>query len=129
MIFVPTDEPAVTAGALRYIQKNTLSEKAVKDIETVHGGQGIFQQGDLLLKKKRVNPSVLLTAREQEQLRHIMDGCTSQQITGRMFLRVETIKTCRRNLVFKPGTKNAAEMPLSVNRSRAISFLHQTSFS
>ena len=39
-----------------------------------------------------------------------MDGYTNQEIADRMFLSVETIKTYRKNLIFKLGTKNAAEL-------------------
>lgn len=57
--------------------------------------------------KKRVYHAVWLTAREQELLRHIVDGCTNQEIADRMFLSVETIKTYRKNLIQKLGVKNS----------------------
>lgn len=101
---------AIAAGASGYILKNALSEEVVKGIETVMTGDTYFSRDIDRMMKKRINHSVWLTAREQELLRHIVDGCTNQQIADRMFLSVETIKTYRKNLIFKLGTKNAAEL-------------------
>ena len=101
---------ALTAGASGYIQKNALSEEVVKGIETVMTGDTYFSRDIDRMMKKRINHSVWLTAREQELLRHIVDGYTNQEIADRMFLSVETIKTYRKNLIFKLGTKNAAEL-------------------
>ena len=106
---------AVAAGASGYIQKNVLSEEVVKGIETVMTGDTYFSRDIDRMMKKRINHSVWLTAREQELLRHIVDGCTNQQIADRMFLSVETIKTYRKNLIFKLGTKNAAALvPIAI---------------
>lgn len=101
---------AVAAGASGYIQKNALSEEVVKGIETVMAGDTYFSRDIDRMMKKRINHAVWLTAREQELLRHIVDGCTNQEIADRMFLSVETIKTYRKNLISKLGTKNAAEL-------------------
>ena len=101
---------ALTAGASGYIQKNALSEEVVKGIETVMAGDTYFSRDIDRMMKKRINHPVWLTAREQELLRHIVDGCTNQQIADRMFLSVETIKTYRKNITQKLGTKNAAEL-------------------
>lgn len=101
---------AIAAGASGYIQKNALSEEVVKGIETVMAGDTYFSRDIDRMMKKRINHSVWLTAREQELLRHIVNGCTNQQIADRMFLSVETIKTYRKNLILKLGTKNAAEL-------------------
>lgn len=98
---------AVAAGASGYIQKNALSEEVVKGIETVMTGGKYFSSEIDLLMKKRVDHAVWLTAREQELLRHIVDGCTNQEIADRMFLSVETIKTYRKNLIQKLGVKNS----------------------
>ncbi len=101
---------AMAVGASGYIHKNALSEEVVKGIETVMTGGKYFSSEINLLMKKRVDHAVWLTAREQELLRHIVDGCTNQEIADKMFLSVETIKTYRKNLVLKLGTKNAAEL-------------------
>ncbi|RRC98739.1 response regulator [Prevotella sp. OH937_COT-195] len=101
---------AVAAGASGYIQKNALSEEVIEGIKTVMAGRQYFSNDIDRMMKKRSNHSVWLTAREQELLRHIVNGCTNQQIADRMFLSIETIKTYRKNLILKLGTKNAAEL-------------------
>lgn len=101
---------AVAAGASGYIQKNALSEEVVKGIETVMAGEIFFSREIDRLMKKRINHAVWLTAREQELLRHIVDGYTNQEIADRMFLSVETVKTYRKNLTQKLGTRNVAEL-------------------
>ncbi len=98
---------AIAAGASGYIQKNALSEEVVKGIETVMAGDTYFSRDIDRMMKKRISHAVWLTAREQELLRHIVDGCTNQEIADRMFLSVETIKTYRKNLIQKLGVKNS----------------------
>ncbi|MGP1421872.1 MAG: response regulator [Tannerella sp.] len=98
---------AIAAGASGYILKNALSEEVVCGIESVMAGEMFLSHEIDLLMKKRSNQPIWLTAREQELLRHIVDGYTNQQIADRMFLSVETIKTYRKNLIQKLGAKNS----------------------
>ena len=98
---------AIAAGASGYILKNALSEEVVCGIESVMAGEMFLSHEIDLLMKKRSNQPVWLTAREQELLRHIVDGYTNQQIADKMFLSVETIKTYRKNLIQKLGAKNS----------------------
>lgn len=101
---------ALESGASGYILKNALSEEVVRGIETVASGETFLSREIDELMKKRTTRSVWLTARERELLRHIVDGFTNQEIADRMFLSVETIKTYRKNLIHKLGTKNSAEL-------------------
>ena len=89
---------AVTAGASGYIQKNALSEEVVKGIETVMAGDTYFSRDIDRMMKKRINHAVWLTVREQELLRHIVDGCTNQEIADRMFLSVLCHSYCEEQL-------------------------------
>lgn len=100
----------IIAGASGYILKNALSEEVVKGIETVMAGETYFSKEIDQLMKKRTNSAVWLTAREQELLRHIVNGFTNQEIADKMFLSIETVKTYRKNLIQKIGSKNAAEL-------------------
>ena len=111
---------AVSAGASGYILKNALSEEVVKGIQTVMTGETYFSKEIDRLMKKRINNAVWLTAREQELLRHIVDGCTNQEIAGKMFLSIETVKTYRKNLIQKLGTKNAAELVYIAMRDKWV---------
>lgn len=97
-------------GAAGYILKNSLSEEVVEGIVTVMRGE-IFlcDEIDILMKKKQPN-AIWLTTRERELLKLIADGYTNQEIANKIYLSVETIKTYRRNLIFKLGAKNSMVM-------------------
>jgi DNA-binding CsgD family transcriptional regulator len=60
-----------------------------------------------------------LTIREIEVLQYIMQGDTNKEIATKLFLSNETIKTHRKNLLLKTGTKNTAAL---------ISYYHNTFF-
>lgn len=98
---------AIASGASGYILKNSLSEEVVQGIEMVANGDTFFSHEIDLLLKKPSNQPIWLTAREQELLRFIVDGCTNQEIADNMFLSIETIKTYRKNLIQKLGAKNS----------------------
>jgi DNA-binding NarL/FixJ family response regulator len=97
-------------GASGYILKNALSEEVIIGIETVMSGK-IFlcDEIDILMKNRNENP-IWLTVREQELLRFIVNGFTNQEIADKMFLSIETIKTYRKNLILKLGTKNSMSL-------------------
>lgn len=98
---------AIESGAAGYILKNAISEEVLKGIETVMNNEKFLCSEVNLLMKKKPNQTLWLTAREQETLRHIVDGYTNQEIADKMFLSIETIKTYRKNLIQKLGAKNS----------------------
>lgn len=94
-------------GAHGYILKNSLSEEILAGIETIMNGEIFLCEDVDILIKKQDEKNVWLTTRERELLRHIVDGCTNQEIADKLFLGVETIKTYRKNLILKLGAKNS----------------------
>lgn len=94
-------------GASGYILKNALSEEVIAGIEAVMNGELFLCEEIDLLMKKEAEKAIWLTAREQEMLRLIVDGYTNQEIAEKLFLGVETIKTYRKNLIFKLGARNS----------------------
>ena len=97
----------MNSGASGYILKNSLSEEVIAGIETVMNGEIFLCDEINILMKKQADQSIWLTSREQELLRLIVDGHTNQEIANQVFLSVETIKTYRKNLIFKLGAKNS----------------------
>ncbi|MDR1115349.1 MAG: response regulator transcription factor [Tannerella sp.] len=94
-------------GANGYILKNALSEEIIAGIETVmNGNVFLCEEIDFLIKKQK-NQAIWLTAREQELLRLIVDGYTNQEMSDKLYLGLETIKTYRKNLILKLGAKNS----------------------
>ncbi len=100
----------MTNGASGYVLKNAMPEEIIKGVETVMDGK-IFlcHEVDILMKKKTDN-HVFLTRRETDLLRLITEGFTNQEIAEKLFLGAETIKSYRKNLLFKLNAKNTAAL-------------------
>jgi len=97
-------------GASGYILKNAMPEEIVEGIRMVASGKRFLsEEADLLLKqvsKKQID----LTRREQELLRLIINGYTSTEISEKMFLGYETIRSYRKNLSLKLNAHNTAQL-------------------
>ncbi len=97
-------------GASGYVLKNAMPEEIIKGVETVMSGK-IFlcHEVDILMKKEE-DKHVYLTRRETDLLRLITEGFTNQEIAEKLFLGSETIKSYRKNLLFKLNAKNTAAL-------------------
>lgn len=94
-------------GASGYILKNALSEEVILGIETIMSGKKFLCEEIDVLMKDEAEQAVWLTKREQEVLQAIVDGYTNQETADKLFLAVDTIKTYRKNLIFKLGARNS----------------------
>jgi DNA-binding NarL/FixJ family response regulator len=102
---------ALHNGALGYILKNAESEEMLAGIETVSKGeQFLCEEIDLLLKEKRYEDFVWLSNREKEILKYIADGHTTKGIVDLIYRDIETVRSCRKNLLIKLDAKNTAVM-------------------
>jgi DNA-binding NarL/FixJ family response regulator len=63
-----------------------------------------------MLMKKETDLHVYLTRREKDMLRLITEGFTNQEISEKLFLGSETVKSYRKNLLFKLNAKNTATL-------------------
>ena len=52
----------------------------------------------------------LLSKREKEVLRLIFDGCTNKEIASKLFISFETVKSHRKHILTKTGSKNTAAL-------------------
>ncbi len=97
-------------GASGYLLKNSMPEEIVMGIEAVMQGE-IFlcHEVDVLLKKESAT-HVYLTRRETDILRLITEGLTNSEIADKLFLGEETVKSYRKNLLFKLNAKNTASL-------------------
>jgi DNA-binding NarL/FixJ family response regulator len=101
---------ALDGGATGYILKNAMSEEIIEGIRVVASGERFLcEEVNVLLKKREAHP-VRLTRREQELLRLIATGCTNSEIADKMCLGYETIKSYRKNLIFKLNVHNTAQL-------------------
>jgi DNA-binding NarL/FixJ family response regulator len=97
-------------GASGYILKNAMPEEIIKGVETVMAGEiYLCDEVDMMMKKEK-DEHVFLTRRETELLRLITEGLTNEEIGEKMFLGTETIKSYRKNLLFKLNAKNTAAL-------------------
>ena len=98
----------VQKGAKGYLIKNATAEELYTAIENVYNGKNYFTadvQRNLAESSLKSLPR--LTRREQEVLRLIAGGKTTQQIAEQLFVSPLTVETHRRNLMQKFGVSNA----------------------
>lgn len=97
-------------GASGYVLKNAMPEEIIMGIETIMGGEIFLCHEIDILMKKETDKHVFLTRRETDLLRLITEGFTNQEISEKLFLGAETIKSYRKNLLFKLNAKNTATL-------------------
>lgn len=97
-------------GASGYVLKNAMPEEIIKGVETVMNGEIFLCHEVDILMKKEIDKHVYLTRRETDLLRLITEGFTNQEISEKLFLGEETIKSYRKNLLFKLNAKNTAAL-------------------
>lgn len=98
-------------GCLGYLLKDVSPEILVNAIETVYSGQQFLNEN---LKKQLLNSlsgqddKQLITRREKEILKLILEENTNQDIANKLFLSLRTVENHRNNLLQKLNVKNTA---------------------
>lgn len=98
-------------GCLGYLLKDVSPGILIKAIETVYGGEQFLNEE---LKKQLLNSlsghgeKQLITRREKEILKLILEENTNQQIADKLFLSLRTVENHRNNLLQKLNAKNTA---------------------
>lgn len=106
---------AIRAGADGYLLKNTEPEELRRAIRRVAEGQGALSPevtGPILRAVSRSatpDQAYLLSERELEVLNCLVDGLTTQQISSRLFISENTVKTHVRHIFEKLEVSNRAE--------------------
>jgi DNA-binding NarL/FixJ family response regulator len=98
-------------GCLGYLLKDVSPEILVKAIETVHNGEQFLHEElkmQLLNSLSGQDNKQLITRREKEILKLIVDENTNQDIAGKLFLSLRTVENHRNNLLQKLSVKNTA---------------------
>lgn len=111
------------AGASGYLLKNTNKTDLINSIRRVYNGEKVFStsvselmtQSYIRQSKKQDSPTksgagIHLTKRENEILKLIAEGQTSQAIATRLFISPRTVDTHRANLMQKLNVKNSAAL-------------------
>lgn len=66
---------------------------------------------------KRTTAKELLSKREKEVLRMMFDGLTNKEIAQNLFISFETVKSHRKNILLKTGSKNTAALTKNLKPS------------
>jgi DNA-binding NarL/FixJ family response regulator len=105
---------ALRAGARGYLFKESAGRELVQAIHAVRAGHRYLSAkvsdqviGACLTQKEEFrDPLSVLSHREREVLQLVVEGKTSAEIAGTLFLSVKTIETYRSRLMQKLGIKD-----------------------
>ena len=112
--------PAIKAGAMGYILKDSSSEQLEKAIYSVYSGEiSLHPRIAIKVIKELQNPSgtlpltqLPLTEREVIVLKLVAQGLTNQEISDRLFLSRQTVDTHVRNILGKLHVANRTQAAL-----------------
>lgn len=111
---------ALKAGVTGYVVKSTNGSELKKAVKSVAKGEQAFSTSvskmitkrytDITQKKDEQKEAQIITKREREILRLIVDGYTSSEIANILFISPRTVETHRSNLMQKLNIKNTAAL-------------------
>lgn len=100
-------------GANGYVLKNEGKDALIKAIFSVYNGEHYFSEEirDLANNKIQKDNSIikfpLITRREKQILKCIVDEMTSSEIAEKLFISFNTVETHRKSLLLKLGVRNS----------------------
>jgi len=104
---------ALEAGACGYVPTPCPAEDLIRAIRTVHDGGAILEQpvASVIVDYFRARGSVIdqLTEREREVLICLCEGLSQQEVTAKLGIGKETVRTHVRNLLGKLGARSTNE--------------------
>ena len=126
LVLTMHDDPAylrsvLAAGAAGYLLKRTVDAELLAAIRAVHRG-GIYVDPslanilvqDVLAKRgtqaRSKRPVNILSEREQQVLKFVAQGYSSQEIAKRIFVSVKTVETYRARIAEKLGLRTRREV-------------------
>jgi DNA-binding NarL/FixJ family response regulator len=102
------------AGVMGYLLKNTARTELYTAIKQVMAGQPYIQQSlaarYVQYRRQAEQDKTLLSPREMEIIRFIVQGCSTKEISRRLFISEQTVETHRKNI----GRKTGAKTPLAL---------------
>tara|TARA_R110002072_G_scaffold9239_2_gene45317 strand:+ start:8789 stop:9433 length:645 start_codon:yes stop_codon:yes gene_type:complete len=102
-------------GAKGYVLKNAGQDEVIQSIKTVYNGKIYLDEtvNDIVInsvtntsKQKITDSFPKLSRREKDVLKLIMEECTTQEISEKLFISFGTVETHRRNMLIKTGARN-----------------------
>jgi len=119
VILTVHDDPAylrslVAAGASGYVLKKSVDADLLSAIRAAHR-KGVFVDPSLAgqwiasSSSVAIPPRKVLSEREEQVLKHVAEGFTSQQIADRMRISVKTVETYRSRVARKLGLQDRSD--------------------
>ena len=101
---------AIEEGAKGYVLKNAMSEEIIEGICQVAAGNKFLCEEAKDLLNKNNEPHVTLSSREKEILALIVEGLTIKEMSDKLFLGYETVRSYCKYLHLKLGVHNTASL-------------------
>jgi two-component system response regulator NreC len=109
---------AIRLGAAGYILKHAAESELISAIRAVfHGDMYIHPkmirsllQPEQIVTKKNTPPQDILTSREEEILKLIVQGYTNKQVAEELSISIRTVEGHRANLTDKLGIRNRVDL-------------------
>ncbi len=105
------------AGALCFLPKSASGEEIIQAIDSAANGDIYYPQsvvqilGSAIIRKEPMQSlRSMLTTREKEILKQIVNGFTNKEIAQECFISVRTVDAHRRNIMKKLNVTNSAQM-------------------
>lgn len=101
----------VKAGAKGYILKNANLKEVLEAVRVVGAGGNYYDSNiNLETEEETRGKDSILTQRQQEILKLIGRGSTSQEISEKLFISKSTVETHRKNMMRKLELKGSGEL-------------------
>lgn len=125
LIYTMHDEPWIVAKLAQpsfrpYIQEAVSKQADIKELDAAISAlkerKSYYSKEfhELCVHKRMLNPSYndpsILSPREQEILKLLAQGMSTNEISKQLFLSINTIQTYRKRLLLKMDAKNVAEL-------------------
>jgi DNA-binding NarL/FixJ family response regulator len=109
---------SVQAGAMSYVIKNSDHQEILNAVKAVSLGQKYFNsnissiliQGLSQQTADTINYGELLTPREKEVLKEVVNGLSTKMIADKLSIGSRTVETHRINIMKKMQVQNTAEL-------------------
>ncbi len=117
----------IKAGALGYVLKDSGGKKLIEAVKTVASGKKYYSNevsvtmiNSIINANNSAKEKSVLSSKEKEILRSVIDGKTNVQIGKLYGLSSRTVETHRRNIMKKMNVKNTAEMVAKAIKKRMV---------
>ena len=103
---------AITEGCDGFLSKSAGVEEMISAIRRAHAGEAVFTRNDLTRATRRMQsggPPTVLSERELEVLRCMVDGASTASIAASLYISLHTVRSHVRHILEKLGAHSKLE--------------------